>query len=120
MQEIMPQTGITDKIRAFTLKKNEITMAAIHEVHKMQRQLLFVSMKDYNDLLDENNKLKEEIKKLKVKLSTSNFVTKQEAADLLQIDLCDVTELLVNVTRKKIRNRYCYDKQELLAKASHI
>ena len=47
-----------ERVKAFALRKNEITVAAANEVDKLQRHLLFVSLKDYNKVLEENKKLK--------------------------------------------------------------
>lgn len=54
-------------VRAFQLKNHEITMAAKSEVEKLQAQLLFVSMSDYNRVVSENKMLRKYLKKLTVK-----------------------------------------------------
>ena len=54
-------------VRAFQLKNHEITMAAKSEVEKLQTQLLFVSMSDYNRVVSENKMLRKYLKKLTVK-----------------------------------------------------
>ena len=47
-----------ERVKAFVLKKNEITVAAADEVEKLQKHLLFVSLQDYNKVLEENRKLR--------------------------------------------------------------
>lgn len=55
-------------VKAFTLKKHEITMAAKAEVEKLQDRLLFVSMKDYNAVLEENKKLRKMLEERHIKI----------------------------------------------------
>ena len=58
-------------VRAFKLKNHEITMAAKAEIEKLQTQLLFVSMSDYNKVVDENKQLRKYLKKLTEKENNS-------------------------------------------------
>lgn len=51
-------------VRAFQLKHHEITMAAKSEIEKLQTQLLFVSMSDYNKVVEENRTLRKYLNKL--------------------------------------------------------
>lgn len=55
-------------VKAFTLKKHEITMAAKAEVEKLQDRLLFVSMKDYNTVLEENKRLRKMLEEKHIKI----------------------------------------------------
>ena len=51
-------------VRGFVLKHHEITMAAKAEIEKLQAQLVFVTMADYNRVVEENKLLRKYIQKL--------------------------------------------------------
>ena len=51
-------------VRAFKLKNHEITMAAKSEIEKLQAQLIFVSMADYDRVAAENKALRKLLQKL--------------------------------------------------------
>ena len=63
---------VLDRVRAFTLKKNEITMAAKSEIEKLQDRLLFVSMKDYNIVLEENKRLRKILEERHINIEYDN------------------------------------------------
>ena len=60
---IAPEDKAT--VRMFQLKKHEITMMAANEVEKLKSQLIFVSMADYNRVIEENRRLRDLIDKMK-------------------------------------------------------
>ena len=54
----MTNESLERAVKAFIIKKNEITVAAVDELEKLQKHLLFVSLQDYNKVLEENKRLK--------------------------------------------------------------
>ena len=102
-------------VRMFALKKHEITMMALNEVDKLKNQLMFVSVSDYNKVVEENKQLRAMVTRYQMERS-GEYVTKSMAISLTGFSGKRLNELAIDglVKREKKGNVYTYNKEDLL------
>ena len=89
-------------VRHFTLKKGEITMLAKSQVEKLQAQLIFVSMADYNVVVEENRQLRKLVKNYEVKLKKAfmsgdpDWLSKKEVKALSGIKASEIGSYVIS------------------------
>ena len=114
--QYIPTDKVNERLRAFTLKKHEITMMAIKELDKIKNQLVFVSMEDYNKVVNENAILRAALAKLKQKQKDDSYISKTMIPTITGIDKSRVDEFLsaFNISKIKKGHSVKYCKQEIL------
>lgn len=104
-------------VRGFVLKHHEITMAAKSEIEKLQAQLIFVSMADYNVVVEENKKLRQLVAKYKTRLRCLQthedpaWLSKSEVLALTGLKAAGINTLVIHgqlKTKKEGKFTYYY------------
>ena len=97
-----------ERLRAFTLKKHEITVAAKNEVEKLQDKLLFVSMQDYNIVLEENVRLRKLLQEKTIEVDFADdhtYMSKKQARIELGLSIRKIDSYTKIGLLKPIKNR---------------